>query len=114
MIRNRRQTPEIRTQMLYVQLLDMFAEVESLLRSGREIQRNALQLRDAAPANGTQRRVATRRIHEHVRQMRKECQEVCEVVQALEDRTAAFARGGAQPQAPETRRGRRGGSWGAS
>src|SRR5262249_53301709 len=87
MTANRRQSPEIRAQMFDVQLLDVFAEVEWLLRSGREVQSDALQLRSAASTSGTDRRAATRRIQKRVNQMQKEGRTVGKVLQALADRT---------------------------
>ena len=74
--------------MIDVQLLDVFSEVEALLRSGREIQRDALHVRNAAPTTETQRRAATRRMQKRVGLMREECQELCDVLHALADRTS--------------------------
>jgi len=80
---NRRRSSELRTQMLDVQLLDVFAEVESLLRSGREIQHDALQLRIAAPTDRIERRGAARRIEKRVAELHKECRTLCAVVETL-------------------------------
>ena len=74
---NRRRSPEARAQMFDIRLLDLFAEVESLLRTGREMQRDALHMRDVAPTNGTQRRAAMRRMQKRVDQIRKECEPTC-------------------------------------
>jgi hypothetical protein len=82
----RSRSPEAHSQLFDVQLLDLFAEVEAILRSGRELQRDALKVRAIAPTNGAQRRAATARIRKRVRQMRKECRALCEVLQGLADR----------------------------
>ena len=79
----RTRSPEVQSQMFDVQLLDLFAEVEAILRGGRELQRDALRLRGVAPANSAQRRAATRRIQKGCGQMRKECQALSAVVAGL-------------------------------
>jgi len=49
--------------LLDVRLLDVVAEIESLLRDGREIQREALRVRGVPVANtGAQRKAAAKRI----------------------------------------------------
>jgi hypothetical protein len=82
----RRRSPEANSQLFDVQLLDLFAEVEAILRGGRELQRDALRMRAIAPTSGAQRRAATQRIQKRVRQMRKECLTLCNVLQGLADR----------------------------
>ena len=82
---NRTRSPEVQSQMFDVQLLDVLAEVEAILRGGREVQRDALRLRGVAPTNSAQRRAATRRIQRRVDQMRKGCRTLCAVVTGLAD-----------------------------
>ena len=83
MTRNRRSSPEVRAQMFDVQLLDLFSEIESLLRSGREIQGDALRMRRVAPTNGVQRRAAAAQMQRRVDQLRRECRVLCDVARAL-------------------------------
>jgi hypothetical protein len=86
-------SPEATSQLFDVQLLDLFAEVEAILRGGRELQRDALRMRAIAPTGAAQRRAATRRIRERVNRMRRECRTLCDVLQSLADRAADLADG---------------------
>lgn len=80
---NRTRRPETEAQVFDVQLLDAFAEIESLMRTGREVQRDVLRLRNIAPTNGTQRRAAGRRVKNLIEQMNAECRTLCDIVQGL-------------------------------
>ena len=79
----RMRSPEAQSQMFDVQLLDVFAQVEAIMRGGRELQRDALRLRGVAPTNNAQRRAATRRMQKRLGQLRKECGTLCSVVAGL-------------------------------
>jgi hypothetical protein len=71
---------------LDVQLLDVFAQIEALLRSGREVQREALRIRGLPhPLSPAQRRAAGQAIHERLREMTGECRELGKVLGELED-----------------------------
>ena len=83
---NRVPSPERQSQMFDVQLLDLFAEVEAILRAGRELQRDALRVRDVAPTTRAQRRAAVQRIQKRLNQLRKDCGTLCDVLQGLSDR----------------------------
>lgn len=79
----RTRSSEAQSQLFDVRLLDLFAEVEAILRGGRELQRDALRVRDIAPTNRTERRAAARRIQKRVGQLRKECLSLCGVASGL-------------------------------
>ena len=60
-----------------VQLLDVLAQVEAVLRHGREIQREALRVRGVPqPVNADQRRAAGTALRQRVDQMDKDTQNV--------------------------------------
>jgi hypothetical protein len=74
------------SEMLDVQLLDAFAQVEALLRIGREIQREALRARGVPPpVSPSERRAAGRTIRQHVDTMADECRTLADVVKELRE-----------------------------
>jgi hypothetical protein len=73
-----------KAELLDVQLLDAFAEIEALLRGGRQVQREALRIRGLPePVSSTQRYAAGRAILEHLRQMSEDCRMLGEVLTDL-------------------------------
>ena len=71
-------------EFLDVQLLDVLAQVEAVLRHGREIQREALRVRGVPQAvNAEQRRSAATALRRRVDQMDKDCGTLCGVVKDL-------------------------------
>ena len=55
------------SELLDVQLLDVFAQIEALLRLGREVQREALRVRGLPmPVSVPQRKAAGQRIRAHL------------------------------------------------
>lgn len=61
------------SELLDVQLLDVFAQIESLLRGGREVQREALRVRGLPiPATPAQRRAAGGAILDHLHGMTRD------------------------------------------
>src|SRR5215216_2452848 len=73
------------SEVLDVELLDVLAEIEALLRQGREVQREALRVRGVPhPVTSAQRQTAGGEIQRRVRDMRKECHALDEVLQDLE------------------------------
>ena len=85
---NRRRSLEALTQMFDVQLLDLFAEVESLVRAGREIQRDALRMRRAAATRAADRRVIAQRVQKRVDQIGQECETFCDITALLAEGAA--------------------------
>jgi hypothetical protein len=72
------------SELLDVQLLDVLAQVEAVLRHGREVQREALRVRDVpSPVNPQERRAAGTAVRQRVDQMDKECNVLCGVVRDL-------------------------------
>jgi hypothetical protein len=72
------------SELLDVELLDAFAQIEALLRSGRELQRDALRVR-GLPHNvsPSQRVAAGRSIREHLDDMTEQCRSLMDVVEDL-------------------------------
>jgi hypothetical protein len=67
-----------------VQLLDVLAQVEAVLRHGREIQREALRVRGVPnPVNAEERRATGTALRRRVDQMGRECNVLCDVVRDL-------------------------------
>ena len=64
---------------------DVLAQIEALLRGGRDVQREALRVRSIAATNGRQRRAAGVKIRKHIGRMRKECRELSRIVDQLDD-----------------------------
>jgi hypothetical protein len=79
----RTRDPERQSQILDVQLLDVLAQIEALLRGGRDVQRAALRVRQVAGNSATQRRAAANKVKKHVAQMKKECRMLIRVVDEL-------------------------------
>jgi hypothetical protein len=72
------------SEMLDVQLLDVLAQIEALLRSAREIQRSALQLRGAmGPVSASSRQATASDICEKVKEMVAECAELTPLLRDL-------------------------------
>jgi hypothetical protein len=72
------------SELLDVQLLDVLAQVEAVLRHGREVQREALRVRGVpSPVNPQERRAAGTAVRQRVDQMDKECNVLCGVVRDL-------------------------------
>jgi hypothetical protein len=76
-------------ELLDVELLDVLAQIESLLRNGREIQREALRVR-GAPVNGTraQRVAAAARIPKIIGEMEGDVRSLVKVLRTLRTRAA--------------------------
>jgi hypothetical protein len=73
-----------KAELLDVQLLDVLAQIEAVLRHGREIQREALRVRGVpSPVNQSQRRAAGTAIRDRVDQMHRDCSTLCTVVEEL-------------------------------
>jgi hypothetical protein len=71
-------------EIVDVQLLDVLAQVESVLRHGREIQREALRVRGVpAPVSDRDRRSAGTAIRKRVDEMQTVCTTLCTVVDDL-------------------------------
>src|SRR3954470_8958750 len=88
--------------MLDVRLLDMFAQVESLLRFGRHVQGDAIKLRGIRkPLTAAQQRTIARRIRRTVRDIDRESRTlrtvVATVVQAAADLETELRRDGSPP-----------------
>src|SRR5262245_1574238 len=77
-------SPERQSEILDVQLLDLLAQIEALLRGGREVQRDALRVR-GIPSSVTQsqRKKAATKIHDRVIEMAADCRELCAVIEQL-------------------------------
>ena len=68
-----------------VQVLDVLAEVEALLRDAREIQRHILRVRGVPKrANATERRAAASRVRQLARKMSNESAALSEICKELE------------------------------
>lgn len=84
---------ERQAEVLDVQLLDVLAQVEAVLRHGREIQREALRVRGvASPTNQAQRYASGTMIRERVDEMHKDCRVLCNVVEELRLASQKFER----------------------
>jgi len=72
------------SEILDVQLLDVFAQIETLLRLGREVQREALRVRGLpVPVTPSGRRASGKAIRQHLDEMTAECQALVEVLTEL-------------------------------
>lgn len=84
---------DMHAELLDVQLLDVLATVESVLRHGREIQREALRARGVpSPVSGSQRRGSATAIRNRVGQMKGDCTTLCRVVEDLHGCAVEFER----------------------
>jgi hypothetical protein len=80
-------------ELLDVQLLDVLATVEAILRHGREIQREALRVRGVpSPVTHTQRVAAATAVRERVDRMHGDCGALCDVVEDLRACAVEFER----------------------
>ena len=85
------QTPPYykQSELLDVELLDAFAQIEALLRCGREVQRDALRVRGLpAPVSHAQRFAATGSIRLHLTDMMNQCRSLGDVLRDLQDTAA--------------------------
>jgi hypothetical protein len=72
--------------LLDVQLLDVFAQLEALLRQGRQVQRESLRIRDIPdPISEPQRTAATTKISELLSDMKAEHRELGTVMRGLSE-----------------------------
>jgi hypothetical protein len=72
------------SELLDVQLLDVLAQVEAVLRNGREVQREALRVRGVpSPVSPKERRAAGTAVRQRVDQMDKDCNVLCGIVRDL-------------------------------
>jgi len=72
------------SEVLDVQLLDVFAQIETLLRLGREVQREALRVRGLpVPVTPSQRKAAGKAICQRLGEMTAECRALGEVLGEL-------------------------------
>ena len=72
------------SEMLDVQLLDVFAQIETLLRLGREVQREALRVRGLPqPVTAAQRKEAGKSICQRLDEMTAECRALREILSEL-------------------------------
>ena len=72
------------SELLDVELLDALAQIEALLRSGREVQRDALRVRGLPnPVSPAQRVAAGRSICQHLDDMTEQCRSLMDVVEDL-------------------------------
>jgi hypothetical protein len=78
--------------LLDVQLLDVLAAIEALLREARELQRQSLCVRGIpAPTSAAQRRRAAEKMGKCVREMREQTRELSELLTPLEKLAATTA-----------------------
>src|SRR3954468_15437600 len=96
------------SHVIDVHLLDAFAEIESLLRSCREAQRELLKLRAVSAASDVQRRGAVTKVRRIVADLRQECRALCGVIEALGPLSKALSASadgvGRRAQLPRERR----------
>lgn len=77
------------SELLDVELLDAFAQIEALLRGGREVQREALRVRGLPdPVSAAQRLAAARSIRTHLNDMTAQCQALGDVLGDLQEAAA--------------------------
>ena len=88
------------SELLDVELLDAFAQVEALLRGGREVQRDALRVRGLPdPVTYAQRLAAARSIRDRLTDMMEQCRSLGDVLRELQD-TAAELEALVEAEAP--------------
>jgi hypothetical protein len=77
------------SELLDVELLDVFAQIEALLRCGREVQREALRVRGLPePVSASQRLAAGRAIRRHLTEMKQQCGGLGDILGDLQDAAA--------------------------
>jgi len=85
-----------------VQLLDVLAVIEALLREARELQRQALRVRGIpSPTTATQRRRSAEQMRKSARDMREHAAELRGLVVPLEKLAATTAAAAEQAIAPK-------------
>ena len=73
------------SEILDVELLDAFAQIEALLRGGREVQREALRVRGLPnPVSPAERLAAARSIQQHLTDMIDQCRSLGDVLRELQ------------------------------
>ena len=78
-------SPDARAALLDVELLDIMAQIECLLRNAREVQRQSLRVRGVPSAvTSGQRRQAADKIHAHVQAMVTDATALRDVLKRLE------------------------------
>src|SRR5215204_889717 len=89
MANNVRTSAAHQSDLLDVELLDAFAQIEALLRGGREVQRNALRVRGLpVPVSPTQRLAAGRATCQHLGEMTRQCHSLGDVLRELQHTAA--------------------------
>src|SRR4051812_32296322 len=79
--------------LLDVRLLDVLAELESLLRSGRNIQRDALRIRGVpSPPTDAQRVAAAARVKKTAAAMERDYRHLADILRALRAHAADLHR----------------------
>ena len=86
---NTRNAPYRQSEIPDVELLDVFAEIEAMLRCGREVQREALRSRGLPhPVSALQRLEASRSIRNHLIDMMDQCRGLGDVLSELQETAA--------------------------
>jgi hypothetical protein len=81
---NESRDAERQAEFVDVQLLDVLAQVEAVLRHGREIQREALRVRGVpSRLDRSQRYASGTTIRDRAEQMQTDCVTLCKVVEDL-------------------------------
>jgi hypothetical protein len=84
-MRDEQHTADRQAEVIDVQLLDVLAQIQALLRHGRELQREALRVRGIpVPLNHVLRHEAGAAICRRVEQMKNECQLLRDVLDDLQ------------------------------
>ena len=79
------------SELLDVELLDAFAQIEALLRGGREVQRDALRVRGLPdPVSHPQRLAAAQSIQQHLADMTEQCRSLGDVLRELQETASAL------------------------
>ena len=87
MLTGKPRDPTHQFELLDVQLVDVFADLEALLRSGREIRRQTLRARGLpTPVNKSQRMAAVGCINKHLQKMVQQCRDLLQVISDLQGR----------------------------
>ena len=81
------------SELLDVELLDAFAQIEALLRGGREVQRDALRVRGLPdPVSHAERLAAARSIQDRLTDMREQCGSLGDVLRELQATAAELGK----------------------
>ena len=82
-----------RASMLDVQSLDVFGQIEALLRNGREVQRELLRIRGVPDSvSADERRKTAERLHKLLSGMLDDTREVSQLVRQLRGGAKALTR----------------------